>query len=256
MKASSDSRWSQESHQFGGAHESQRPWNDMISLPSHTSHELQPLDKAYFRPFKVAFRTYRVLWSIKNSGSKCRKENLTQWASLAPKKALIPQNITIGFRATRMWPLNPQAMTFEIGPNETFVNEDQEQEQREEILGGDLPSCEEGIVHYYGSELELDDEEIEKQNLEQSQSSTATKEDHISKFLKLPRTTKKTRRMGKAKPLIDYSQSQLLTLDEHLCNLKDIATKTERIQIEKEQKLKERELSKAKKAKEKELIKI
>ena len=32
---------------------------DMISLPSHTSHELQPLDKACFKPFKVAFRAYR-----------------------------------------------------------------------------------------------------------------------------------------------------------------------------------------------------
>ena len=32
---------------------------DMTFLPSHTSHELQPLDKACFRPFKVAFRAYR-----------------------------------------------------------------------------------------------------------------------------------------------------------------------------------------------------
>ena len=45
---------------------------DMISLPSHTSHELQPLDKAYFKSFKVSFRAYRDLWNLKNYGRKCK----------------------------------------------------------------------------------------------------------------------------------------------------------------------------------------
>jgi hypothetical protein len=29
---------------------------DMITLPSHTSHALQPLDVSYFKPFKIAFK--------------------------------------------------------------------------------------------------------------------------------------------------------------------------------------------------------
>ena len=49
---------------------------DMISLPSHTSHELQSFDKGYSRPFKVAFRAYRDVWLIKNSGNKCKKKDL------------------------------------------------------------------------------------------------------------------------------------------------------------------------------------
>jgi len=32
---------------------------DLLSLPSHTSHALQPLDAACFKPFKLAFRAYR-----------------------------------------------------------------------------------------------------------------------------------------------------------------------------------------------------
>ena len=43
---------------------------DMVTLPSHTSHGLQPLDVACFKPFKVAFRTYKNMKSVKNHGIK------------------------------------------------------------------------------------------------------------------------------------------------------------------------------------------
>ena len=228
---------------------------DMISLPSHTSHELQPLDKACFRPFKVAFKAYRDLWIQKNGGQKCRKEDLAQWASLALKKALTPENISARFRATRIWPLNPAAMTLRTEPSETFVNQEEDLKQREEILAGDLSSSEEGVVHYYGSEMEVDDD-VQEEDLEYSQSPVPVENDHISKFLKLPTTSKKTRNLGRAEPLVDYSQSQLLTSEQHLCNLEDIATRKERVQKEKEKKLKERKLNKAKKAEQLELNKI
>jgi hypothetical protein len=32
---------------------------DLLTLPSHTFHRLQPLDVSIFRPFKYAFRGYR-----------------------------------------------------------------------------------------------------------------------------------------------------------------------------------------------------
>jgi len=32
---------------------------NLITLPSHTSHALQPLDVLSFKPFKIAFRTYK-----------------------------------------------------------------------------------------------------------------------------------------------------------------------------------------------------
>ena len=72
---------------------------DMINLPTHTSHLLQPLDKTYFRLSKVAFRAYRNFWNLKNHGSRCRKADLAQWASLALKKALTSENFKSDFRA-------------------------------------------------------------------------------------------------------------------------------------------------------------
>ena len=49
---------------------------DLITLPSHTSHELQSLNIAYFKSLNQAFRAYKNVWSIENPNGKYRKENL------------------------------------------------------------------------------------------------------------------------------------------------------------------------------------
>ena len=73
---------------------------DMVTLPSHTSHALQPLDVAVFKPFKTAFKAYMDVWTMNYKGIVSRKKYLAQWVSLALKRAASPQNIKAGFRAT------------------------------------------------------------------------------------------------------------------------------------------------------------
>ncbi len=41
---------------------------DLITLPSHTSQALQPLDVACFKPFKTAFKVHRDVWTLINKG--------------------------------------------------------------------------------------------------------------------------------------------------------------------------------------------
>ena len=79
---------------------------DMISLPSHTTFPLQPLDVACFAPFKKAFRAYRDLWIMQRNGKRVDKEHLAQWASLALKKALTTSNIRAGFKGCGIWPFS------------------------------------------------------------------------------------------------------------------------------------------------------
>jgi hypothetical protein len=45
---------------------------DLITLPSHTSHVLQPLDVVCFKPFKTMFRAYRdvLTLAIERKGHK------------------------------------------------------------------------------------------------------------------------------------------------------------------------------------------
>jgi len=40
-------------------HNTRKVGLDLIILPSHTSHVLQPFDVACFKPFKIAFKAYK-----------------------------------------------------------------------------------------------------------------------------------------------------------------------------------------------------
>ena len=215
---------------------------DRVSLSSHTSHELQPLNKACFKPFWVAFRAYRDLWNLKNQGKIYRKEDLTQWASLGLQKALIRKYIMSGFRAIGISPLNPQTMQTRSGPSEAFIAEVLEDEQRNEIFEERMPNHEGGLTHYYGSEEEDGLQELEEESEEEPQPPTIaiSSENHISQFLKLSRVPRRGVTQGRLELLIDYSSSQLLTLDQHFSNLERIIPNKERVQQEKLQNQKER----------------
>ena len=90
---------------------------DLLTLPSHTSHRLQPLDVSVFGPFKRAFRHYRDAWTLQNIGRGASKKVLAKWVSRALQKALTESNIKSGFQATGIWPLNARAMNQYMQPS-------------------------------------------------------------------------------------------------------------------------------------------
>lgn len=93
---------------------------DILTLPSHTSHALQPLDVAVFKPFKRYFREYRDFWTSRNMHQPAGKETLAEWVSLALRKALSPKNIKNGFASTRIIPLNHSAVDGQFAPSRAF----------------------------------------------------------------------------------------------------------------------------------------
>lgn len=51
---------------------------DLLTLPLHTLHALQPLDVSCFRPFKQAFCFQHDVWTLKNKSKGASKEILCQ----------------------------------------------------------------------------------------------------------------------------------------------------------------------------------
>jgi hypothetical protein len=99
---------------------------DMVTLPSHISHVLQPLDVSIFAPFKKAFRLIRDEWVLNNGGRAPAKEDLAEWIHKGLKKASTEKNIRSGFRATSIYPLQPTTTDNQLGPSEGFQATDQE----------------------------------------------------------------------------------------------------------------------------------
>ena len=97
---------------------------DIISLPSHTSHTLQPLDVACFALFKKAFRKLRDAWSMRNKHKPVEKRMLSEWTSRTLQLALIPTNIWTGFRTTSIWPFNCQTAIMSMEPLQGFAKMD------------------------------------------------------------------------------------------------------------------------------------
>ena len=93
---------------------------DLLTLPSHTSHAMQPLDMTVFKPFKTFFKEYRDFWIAHNLNQPATKQTLAHWVSLALRRALTPQNIKKGFSTTGILPFNRDAMNVHLGPSAAY----------------------------------------------------------------------------------------------------------------------------------------
>lgn len=83
-----------------------------IALPPNATHLLQPLDVAYFRPMKVAWRKILNDWKETATGSRCTSVPKDQFPAILKTLwgAMIkgPDNLTAGFRKSGIYPTDRQ----------------------------------------------------------------------------------------------------------------------------------------------------
>ena len=79
---------------------------DLLILPPHTSHMLQPLDVSIFSPLKRALRVETDRLIALDSGRIARVE-WTEAYIRARQRAFTLSNIQSGWKATGLWPLSP-----------------------------------------------------------------------------------------------------------------------------------------------------
>lgn len=88
----------------------------LICLPSHTTHYLQPLDRAVFKSVKKNFFDAASKWLKNHPDRKLKRLQFGELLNETWNKSATPTNAISGFRATGIYPFNPDAI-----PDYAFV---------------------------------------------------------------------------------------------------------------------------------------
>lgn len=82
----------------------------LFCLPSNTTHELQPMDKAVFRSFETFWDQEVLQFLTINPGKAITKMRFGEIFTPVWLKAMTPSNIISGFTATGIYPFRPDAI--------------------------------------------------------------------------------------------------------------------------------------------------
>ncbi len=83
---------------------------EILLLPPHTTHMLQPLDISVFNPLKSVFMTLASRMGLVRGDLVVGKEQFSAVLKYAHEKAVTPDNIRAGFRKAGIHPLSRGAV--------------------------------------------------------------------------------------------------------------------------------------------------
>ena len=114
----------------------------LLTLPPHTSHRLQPLDRSVYGPLKKYFNSCCNDWQLSNPGKAITIYEISAILGKAYPRAFTPANIISGFRITGIYPYDSNVFT-----DEDFLSA--------QITDRDLPT----VDQVNDEELVLDEEQ-------------------------------------------------------------------------------------------------
>lgn len=77
----------------------------LLTMPPHTSHKLQPLDRTVFGPYKTFYNKVSSEW-MATSGKPITIYDVAGLIGKAYSKSFTIKNVTRGFEVTGIWPFN------------------------------------------------------------------------------------------------------------------------------------------------------
>lgn len=83
----------------------------MLSLPSHCTHRMQPLDVAFFKPLNTYFGSAIGTKLRENPGRRLTTEHIASLVGMAFPRAATMETAINGFRATGLWPVDRHVFT-------------------------------------------------------------------------------------------------------------------------------------------------
>lgn len=102
----------------------------LFCLPSNTTHELQPLDKAVFRPFEHYWDAELLYWwdrDPEDPDRKLTKDTFSEVFTPVWSKSMTLSNITSSFRATGIYPFDSKVIPEEAFAPSTVTYHEQEE---------------------------------------------------------------------------------------------------------------------------------
>ena len=78
----------------------------LLTLPSHSSHKLQPLDRSVYGPFKTFYNQAANAFMFSHPGETITIYDVAELVGKADEQTLTPRTIRSGFAANGIWPFN------------------------------------------------------------------------------------------------------------------------------------------------------
>lgn len=110
---------------------------EIVTLPPHCSHRLQPLDVSVFGPFKHYYDVVCDDWSKSNAGRGIEIHQVAEMADKAMDESVNKKNIRAGFAKTGIYPLDRTKFNESDFLAAKLSGENVSAEQEEEALGAD-----------------------------------------------------------------------------------------------------------------------
>ncbi|XP_072377758.1 uncharacterized protein [Diabrotica undecimpunctata] len=81
-----------------------------LTIPPHTSHKLQPLDRAVFGKLNTYYSQAASNFMLKFPGRTITIYDIAELLGDAFPRAMVPSNIIRGFKVSGIWPINPNIL--------------------------------------------------------------------------------------------------------------------------------------------------
>lgn len=88
----------------------------MFSLPAHTTHKLQPLDRSFFKSLKTNFNKECAVWMRNHPGETIKQSNISEILGVAYPRSVCMDIAMKGFETCGLWPCNRHRI-----PDEEYV---------------------------------------------------------------------------------------------------------------------------------------
>ncbi|XP_065172619.1 uncharacterized protein [Atheta coriaria] len=85
----------------------------LLTLPPHSSHKMQPLDRGFFGPLKTKFAYECDKWLTSNPGRVIGQSEVAQLLNESFKKVATVCNATSGFKTSGIWPIDREIFSEE-----------------------------------------------------------------------------------------------------------------------------------------------